>query len=150
MPVARRDDVLGRDLDDRQVVAAGAEIEQRRDRSLVEERRHGDHERLRRERPGGNDVDVLPRVAELDVGLEQGVDQPVALDEAAPRLEPAQDAAEGDEADAVAAFEVARAERRGRTNCALERAVVLAVAARLGEAVEEEDDVRVAVRDAAR
>ena len=126
-------------------MAAGAEIEQRRDRPLVEERRHGDHERLRRQRARRDHVDVLPGVAELDAGLEQRVDQAVALDQAAARLEPAQDAAERDEADAVATLEVPAGQRRRCAHGALERAVVLVAAARLGEAVEEEDDVGVPI-----
>ena len=71
----------------------------------------------------GNDVDVLPGVAELDAGLEQRVDQAVALHEAAARLEPAEDAAEGDEPDPVAALEVAAGERRRGPHGALERPV---------------------------
>ena len=92
-----------------------------RDRPLVEKRRHRDHERFRRQRARRDDVDVLPRVAELDPGLEEGVDQAVALHEAAARFEPAEHTAERDHPDPVAALEVAAGERRGRAHGALER-----------------------------
>ena len=122
---------------------APAEVDERSDRALVEQRRDGDHERARRQGPRRDHVHVLPRVAELDAGLEQRVDEPVLLHEAAPGLEPAQHAAEGDEPDAVAALEEAARERGGDPDRVLERA--LAATSRLGEAVEEDDDVGVAL-----
>ena len=92
---------------DDEVVAAAAEVDQRGNRALVEERRERDDERTRRQRARRDHVDVLPRVAELDARLEQRVDEAVALHDARARLEPAQDAAERDEADAVTPLEEA-------------------------------------------
>ena len=100
---------------------------------------------LGRQRPRRDHVDVLPRVAELDPGLEQRVDEAVALHEPAAGLEPAQDAAEGDEPDPVAALEVRLGERRRGPHGLLERALVRRRRG-LGEAVEEQDDVGVALR----
>ena len=126
-------------------MTAGAEIEQRGDRPLVEEWRDGNHESLRRQRAGRNDVDVLPGVAELDAGLEQRVDQAVSLDETAAGLEPTEDAAECDEPDAVAALEVPAGERCCCSHRAFECAVCFVASPGLGEAVQEEDDVGIPV-----
>ena len=87
-------------------------------------------------------VDVLPRVAELHLGLEHGVDEAVALLQPAPGHQPAEHAAEGDQSDAVAAVERHRGDgRRRRTHGAVERALL--ERACLGEAVEEDDLVGV-------
>ena len=146
-PRPRRHELLGRHLDHDEVVPARCEVEEGGDRALVEQRGHGEHERLRRQRACRDHVDVLPGVAELDARLEQGVDEAVALHEAEARLQPAEDAAEGDEPDPVAAREVATGERRRGSHGALERPVrALLAAPGLGKAVEEEDDVRIPVR----
>ncbi len=106
--VRRRVEVrLGRHLEHDEVVAAPAQVDERRHGPFVEERGEGHDERACRQRPRGDDVDVLPGVAELDACLEQRVDEAIALHEPAPRLEPAQDPAEGDEADPVTPLEEA-------------------------------------------
>ena len=106
--------------------------------------RHGNDERLRRERPAGNDVDVLPGVAEQDLGIEQRVDDPVALDDPGRRGEPVQDPAEDDETDTVPMGQVPLGERRGRSHGEVEGAGILAPC--LDERVEEDDDVGVPLR----
>ena len=65
-------------------MATSAQVDERRHGSFVQERREGDDESARRQRPRGDDVDVLPGVAELDAGLEQRVDEAIALHEPAP------------------------------------------------------------------
>src|SRR5581483_12449955 len=90
-----------------------AEVEQGGDAALVEERADGDHERLRRERSRGDDVDVLPRVVEPDLGVQQRLDDAVELRDPGAREQPAEDAAEADEADSVASADVMASQRRG-------------------------------------
>ena len=89
----------------------------------------------------GDDRDVLPRVVEDDLRREQRVDDPVALTDAHPGRQPAEDAAERDEPDAVTALEVAGGERRGRAYGQIEGRAP--ARARVGERVEEEDHVGV-------
>ena len=67
-------------------------------------------------------VDVAPRVRGLDAGLEERLDQAIALAGAHSGLQPAEDAAEGDEPDAVAPLEVAGGERRSGADGVVERA----------------------------
>src|SRR6185312_17495757 len=99
---------------------------------------------LRGQRPGGDVVDRLPRMAERDLGVEERVDDPVELDEPASGLEPTQVAAEGDEPDAIAASRIAVGERGGRAYRLVERA--RRTVAHLREAVHEENDVDVPLR----
>ncbi|HVK74079.1 MAG TPA: hypothetical protein VM734_12205, partial [Kofleriaceae bacterium] len=101
-------------------------------------------ERARGQGSRRDHVDVLPRVAELDAGLEQRVDETILLDETTAGLEPAQNASEGHEPDAVAPLEVAAGHRCSRADGLLERPLV--GRPRLREAVEEDDDVRIPLR----
>ena len=80
--------------------------------ALVEQRRERQHERVRRQRAHRKQVDVLPRVAQEDLGVEQRVEDAVELDEPARGGQPVQHAAEGDEADAVLLAHVVGRERR--------------------------------------
>jgi hypothetical protein len=104
---ARLEKRLRGDLEHDEVVAAPAQVEQRADRALVEQRGEGHDERARGQRPRRDDVDVLPGVAELDARLEQRVDEAVPLHEPASGLEPAKDPAERDETDPVPPLEEA-------------------------------------------
>ena len=98
---------------------------------------------LRREDSSRDHVDVAPRVRRLDARLEHRLDQAVALRRAHAGLQPPKHAAEADEADAVATLEVAGRERRCGSHRLLEHAPV--GAAHIGEAVDEEHDVGVAL-----
>src|SRR5205085_9662066 len=102
-----------------------------------------ENERLRRQRPARQDVDLLPGVAERDLGVQQRLDDPVALHHLRSRTKPVEDAAEVDETDPVLADEIALAQRRGRTNRLVERSG--AATARIREAVEEQDHVGVSL-----
>src|SRR4029079_13240622 len=104
---ARLEKRLRRDLEHDEVVASPAQVERRADRALVEQGGDGDDQRARGQRSRRDHVDVLPRVAELDAGLEQRVDEAILLDETTAGLEPAQNASEGHKPDAVAPLEVA-------------------------------------------
>ena len=129
------------DLDDDQVVAAGAQVEQRSGGTVVEEWRDREHQRLRRERPRRQHVDAAHGIAEDDVASQQRVDDGVELTRPRLRQQPAEKAAEADEPDAVLPLQVPVRERRRRAHRAVVRAP--AVRAHLGEGVEEEDDVGV-------
>ena len=130
---------LGIDLDDRDVVAAGAEVGDRRHEARVDERRQRQDERLRRKDAGRDDVHVAPRVRRLDAGLEQRLHEPEPLGRPHRRLQPTEDAAEGDETDPIAPLEIARRQRGGCAHRVVERAPV--VPTDVQEAVDEDDDV---------
>ncbi len=133
-----------RDLDHGHVESAAPEIGERGERTVVQQRGERHDERLRGKRSPRDDVDVLPGVAEHDLGVEQRVDDAVALHDPGRRCQPVEDPAEDDEADTVTVGEVALGERGGRTDREIERPCVLP--ASLDEGVEEDDDVRVALR----
>ena len=103
-----------------------------------------EHERSRRQRPRRDHVEVLPRVAEQDLGVEQRVDDPVELRRPGGHRQPVQDAAERDEPDTVLLAQVERRERRSRSDADVERPQV--GPPRLGEGVEKDDDVGVPLR----
>ena len=67
------------DLDDGDVVAAAAQILERDDEPRIDERCQREDERGGREDSRGDDVDVAPGVRRCDAGLEQRLDQAVAL-----------------------------------------------------------------------
>ncbi len=143
-----------RDLDHGEVVPAGAKVEQRVDPTRVQERGQREHERAGGQQAAGKVRDVLPRVAAPDLAGEQRVDDAVQLGWAGARREPADDAAEAHERDAVAAREVGGRECRGRLDRRVERALLGVLGLR--ERVEEQHDVGallgmldVDVRDAA-
>ncbi len=140
---SRNDERDRRDLDEGEVEAARAQVHQRARGAVVEQRRQRDHERLRRERPRRDDVEVLPCVVEDDLRVEQRIDDPVELRHAGRGQQPVEDAAEADQADAVLVLEVVLDERGRGAHGAVERGLVLT--ARLRERVEEEDDVGVAL-----
>src|SRR5436190_10418300 len=96
---------------------------------------------LRRQRPARQDVDLLPGVAECDLGIQQRLDDPVALLQLRSGTKPVQNAAEVDEANPILADEIALAQGRGRSDRLVERS--RAAASRIGEAVEEDDHVGV-------
>src|SRR5262249_18452209 len=91
----------------------------------------------------GHDLQILPGVAQHELRVEQRLGDPVELSHPRARRQPAQDAAEGDEADAVASPDVAGGEGRGRADGQVERA--RGPSPRVREGVEEEDDVGVAL-----
>ena len=93
---------------------------------------------------GGSTSTSLKRVGERHLGCDQRVGDAVVLRPAGRGQQPLHDAAEADDADAVAPLEVLVRERRGGAHGQVERA--LALAPHLGEAVEEEDDVAVPLR----
>ena len=66
-----------RDLDDREVRASPAEVGDQADRSLVEQRGHGEDQCCRREHPPRDTLDRPPRIAERDLARKQGIDDPV-------------------------------------------------------------------------
>ncbi len=91
---------------------------------------------------GRDEVDVTPRVGGRDACLQHRLDESVALGRSHAGMEPAEHAAEPDETDAVAPFQVARRERGRRSDGVLESAA--SVPAHVPEAVDEEHDVCVA------
>jgi hypothetical protein len=99
---------------------------------------------VRRQRPHREDVDVLPRVAEEDLGVEERVQHAVQLRDPAGDRQPVDHAAEADEADPVLLPDVVGHERAGRLDRLVERARL--AGPRLGEGVEEDDDVGVPFR----
>ena len=75
------------DLDDRNLVAAAAEMEERARDAPVEPRRRRDDQRLGRENPARDEARVAPAVVRSpDLALEQGVRDPILLAQAWPGM----------------------------------------------------------------
>src|SRR5205823_1925990 len=91
--------------------------------------------------PAREHVDLLPRVAERDLGVQQRLDDPVALHEPGAGTEPVEDTTEVDEPDPVLLEEVALRERGRGADRLVERSAV--ASACVDETVEEEDHVGV-------
>src|SRR5215203_4639012 len=137
----RGDEWLGRDFDDRQIEAAGPQIEQSADGSLVEQRRNGDDQRLRAEYRRRNELDLLPGVTEDDIGLDQGIDDAIALHESHRWLQPPQNASIADETNAIPPLQIEVGECRRRPH-GLKASSFLTMT-RLRERIEENDNVGV-------
>ena len=140
---ARRDETRRIHLHDDEVEATRSEVLEHRHEPWIDERRQRHDERVRGEDPSRNQADVAPRERRLDPGLEQRLDQAVPLLCTHARPQPPEDAAVADETDTVAALEVPRGERRRGAHRVVECAARLA--AQIDEAVDEDDDVGVAL-----
>ena len=103
---ARYGEFLGHDFDYRQIEAAGAEVQQRVDDSFVKQRSQGHDERLWRQGSGRDYVDAAPEMGQDHLGVDQRVDDAVDLGRTHGRHQPAQDAAEPDDADPLAPGQV--------------------------------------------
>jgi hypothetical protein len=98
------------DLDDRDLVAAAAEIEERVRDAPVELRRQRDDQRLGREDPAGDEARVAPAMRSAELALEEGVRDPVLLAQARAGDDPVDVASEAEDPDAVARVSDAAAE----------------------------------------
>ena len=79
---------------------APSEVEERLERPLVDQRSQGKDERTRRHRPGIR-LDPSPCVAQRDLCVEKGIDDPVVLTPAAPRRQPPDRPAEGEQPNTI-------------------------------------------------
>ena len=89
-------------------------------------------------------MDVLPRVVQNDLRVEQRVDDAVELRRAGRRKQPVEHPAERHESDAILVTQIPRRERCSSSHRIVQRAAPLR--ARFGERVDDEDHIRVAFR----